>query len=485
MHISSLPNEYGIGSLGKEAFDFANSLHESGQRYWQLLPLGPTGFGDSPYQTFSAFAGNPYFIDIQTLVDDGLLTQSEVEPHRCEPCDTVDYGKLFETRGELLRQAFLRGADRFAVDLEEFCEQNSEWLEDYAVYMAIKKHFDMRPWTLWEDESIRRHEREAVENYKVQLADEIEFQKFLQFLFFMQWNRFKRYANDKGVYFIGDMPIYVSLDSSDVWANGEQFLLGDDGRPQWVAGVPPDYFTADGQLWGNPLYDWQRMKNDGYWWWLRRIRLTSRMFDVLRIDHFRGIESYWRVPAADKTARGGEWVKGPGMDLINAIKAQFSDIEIIAEDLGYLTKEVYELVEESGFPGMKVLQFAFDSRETSNYLPHTYPRHCVCYTGTHDNTTACGWFKEAKESDVATAIKYLGLNEQEGYNWGMIRGGMSSVADLFVAQMQDYLALSGSNRMNTPGTLGNWRWRMLPGAFDEELAAKIRDYTRMYDRLAD
>ncbi|NCB31438.1 MAG: 4-alpha-glucanotransferase, partial [Clostridia bacterium] len=359
-----------------------------------------------------------------------------------------------------------------------------DWLEDYALFMAIKAHLGMCSFPQW-PEDIRLRKPEAMAYYMETLAEDRSFYAYLQYLFFRQWDALKAYAARRGVKLIGDLPIYVSLDSADVWARPEIFQLGQDRQPVWVAGVPPDYFSADGQLWGNPIYDWEMLGKTGYDWWLSRIQGSMRLYDLLRIDHFRGLESYWRVKAGESTARNGEWVKGPGMALIQAIQRRFPGLPIIAEDLGYLTPEVRALVADSGYPGMKVLQFAFDCREPSDYLPHTYPRHCVCYTGTHDNTTVSAWFSEAAGDDVAMAKQYLGLNEREGLAWGMIRGGMGSVADLFIAQMQDYLALPASARMNTPGTIGgNWCWRMRPGATSPALARRIATYTRIYGRLS-
>ena len=482
--ISALPSPYGIGTLGKVAYAFADFLHAAGQKYWQLLPLGPTSYGDSPYQSFSTFAGNPYFIDLDLLAEEGLLDKEDLaaadwgnDPRY------VDYGKIYEVRFDVLRRAFLRGRERDREAVERFQAENP-WLKNYALYMAVKAHFGMKSWLEWPDEAIRVRAPEAVARYEKELAEDVAFYTYLQYLFFKQWGELREYIHSLGIRIIGDLPIYVAMDSADVWAEPEFFQLGEGNIPTEVSGVPPDYFSADGQLWGNPLYDYDRMRQDGFGWWIRRVEGASRLFDVIRIDHFRGLESYWAVPYGAETAREGRWRKGPGMDLVGVLTQWFHGLDIIAEDLGFLTPEVHQLLRDSGLPGMKVLEFAFDAREPSNYLPHTYERNCVCYVGTHDNETVMQWREQADRADVTFARKYLGLNEAEGFHWGMIRGGMSSVADTFVAQMQDYLGLGAEGRMNTPGTLGNnWRWRLLSGEASPALARKIRRYAHMYGRL--
>ena len=482
--ISALPSPYGIGTLGKAAYAFADFLHAAGQKYWQLLPLGPTSYGDSPYQSFSTFAGNPYFIDLDLLAEEGLLDKEDLaaadwgnDPRY------VDYGKIYEVRFDVLRRSFLRGRERDREAVERFQAENP-WLKNYALYMAVKAHFGMKSWLEWPDEAIRVRAPEAVARYEKELAEDVAFYTYLQYLFFKQWGELREYIHSLGIRIIGDLPIYVAMDSADVWAEPEFFQLGEGNIPTEVSGVPPDYFSADGQLWGNPLYDYDRMRQDGFGWWIRRVEGASRLFDVIRIDHFRGLESYWAVPYGAETAREGRWRKGPGMDLVGVLTQWFHGLDIIAEDLGFLTPEVHQLLRDSGLPGMKVLEFAFDAREPSNYLPHTYERNCVCYVGTHDNETVMQWREQADRADVTFARKYLGLNEAEGFHWGMIRGGMSSVADTFVAQMQDYLGLGAEGRMNTPGTLGNnWRWRLLPGEASPALARKIRRYAHMYGRL--
>ena len=484
MPISSLPSPHGIGTLGAEARKFVDFLADAGQSWWQILPVGPTSYGDSPYQSFSAYAGNPYFVDLDLLCEDGLLTPAEVNSVNwgTDPAK-VDYSAIYNSRFPLLHLAMERGWERDADKVAAFSEENASWLPDYALFMAVKRHFGMQSWTEWPDEDIRLRRPEAVARYQEELADDIRLFTYIQYLFFRQWEDLRSYAHEKGIGIIGDLPIYVAMDSADVWADPRAFQLDERNVPAEVAGVPPDYFTADGQLWGNPLYDWDAMKADGYTWWIRRIAGASRLYDILRIDHFRGPESYWAVPYGETTAKVGRWVKGPGMDLMNVLTEKFPNIQFIAEDLGYLTPEVRQLLEDSGLPGMKVLQFAFDSREAANYLPHTYPRHCVCYAGTHDNSTLMGWKDEAAPADIAMAREYLGLHDEEGFNWGVLRGGQSSVADLFIAQMQDYLGLGSEARMNTPGILGgNWQWRMLPGQITDELTARIARMTSLYGR---
>lgn len=484
MPVSSLPSPYGIGTLGKEAYAFVDFLKEAKQSWWQMLPVGPTSYGDSPYQSFSAYAGNPYFVDLELLREAELLTKEELDAVDWGSDSTkVDYEKIYQNRFLLLRKATDRGWERDLEAVKSFEKENQGWLPDYVLFMALKRHFGMKAWTEWEDEAIRLHQEGAVERYRKELVDDIQLFTYIQFLFFKQWNALRDYAHQQGIGIIGDMPIYVAMDSADVWADPGSFQLDERNVPVEVSGVPPDYFSADGQLWGNPLYDWDTMKEDGYGWWIRRIEGASHLYDVLRIDHFRGLESFWAVPYGETTAKVGHWVKGPGMDLINALTRRFPNIQFIAEDLGYLTPEVQQLLKDSGFPGMKVLEFAFDSREPSNYLPHTYSPHCVCYAGTHDNTTIMGWKHEAAPEDMAMAVRYLGLNEEEGFHWGMIRGGMSSVADLFVVQMQDYLGLGSEARMNTPGVLGNnWQWRLQKGQIDADLIERIAETAQIYGR---
>ncbi len=482
--ISSLPSPYGIGTFGKAAYEFADFLRKAGQTYWQMLPLGPTSYGDSPYQSFSAFAGNPYFIDLDMLIEDSLLTGEEVNSHAwgSEP-RYVDYGKIYESRFELLSLAKKRGWKRYEENINQFLDENISWLPNYVLFMACKRHFDMKSWQEWPDDALRLRDAAALSHYGSMLQDDIELFTFIQFLFYKQWNMLRDYIHQQGLAIIGDVPIYVAMDSADVWSEQEFFQLDEKGFPLEVSGVPPDYFSEDGQLWGNPLYDWDEMKADGYGWWIRRIDGAAKLFDVIRFDHFRGLESYWAVPFGETTAKNGQWHKGPGMELVSTLNGWFPNISFIAEDLGFLTPEVSQLLSDSGWPGMKVLQFAFDSGECSNYLPHTYNSNCVCYTGTHDNATLAEWHEDASDSDVAYATEYLGLHKEEGFNLGVIRGGMSSVAGLFIAPIQDYLGLGRFHRINTPGTTaGNWQWRLLPDEASDELAEGISYITKLYGR---
>ena len=483
MHITSLPNAYGVGSMGKCAYNFVDFLQKAGQSYWQILPLSPTGYGDSPYQAFSTYAGNHYLIDLDQLIREGLLTQEEVAVFNWGNDETrVDYGCLYENRSKVLRMAFARftaddGYDRFVV-------QNESWLSDYALFMALKAAFRGKPWQEW-SVSLMMRLPGVLDSYREELKGEIEFQYFLQYQFFRQWDALRRYANSKGIRIIGDVPIYVPLDSADVWANPRLFQLNESCRPVKVAGCPPDSFNADGQLWGNPLYDWDKMKAEDFDWWIRRLKAAQRMYDVVRLDHFRGFESYWAVPAGDGNAAGGAWEKGPGMDFVRTVQQNLPELRFIAEDLGFVTPEVRQLQKDSGYPGMKVLQFAFDSREEGNYLPYTYPENSVCYSGTHDNLTIAQWLEEAAAEDIAEAEDYLGLNEREGRVRGMLRGCMSSNSRLCIVQMQDYLELGGEARMNFPGTLSgnNWTWRAREGFIKETLTKRIYETTKRYGRL--
>ena len=473
MPVSSLPSPYGIGSLGAEAYRFVDFLAAAGQRYWQILPIGPTGYGDSPYQSFSAFAANPYFIDLDALEQRGLLTHDEIARFDFGPeaPEGIDYGALFRTRFAVLELAVRRfdaGEDAF----RDFCAANAFWLDDYALFMALKAENGMRAFSLW-PKDVRARRPAALAAARARLAGQVRFWQVVQYLFYEQWAALKAYANAKGVEFIGDIPIYVSPDSSDLWADPSLFQVDADGALTEVAGCPPDAFAADGQLWGNPLYNWD----------IRRLRHASAVYDVVRIDHFRGFESYYAIPARDKTAVNGVWRKGPGTAFIDVIRRKLPDVRIIAEDLGYLTDDVKALLRASGFPGMKVLQFAFDSREESDYLPHNYTQNSVVYTGTHDNTTTADWELSAPAGDVAFARRYLDVEGGADFTRRFIRAALASVSDTAVIPMPDWLGLGAEARINTPSTLGgNWLWRIDPAALTDALAADILALTKLYGR---
>ena len=469
----SLPSPYGIGTMGRAAYEFADFLHAAGQRYWQLLPLGPTGYGDSPYQSFSTYAGNPYFIDLELLAEDGLLTQAELsarewgnDPRR------VDYGAVYENRLPLLRLAKARGWQRDRDAVTAFAAQNAAWLPDYALFMALKERFGMKPWQQW-SEDIRLRRPEALKRCRAEAQEEIEFYTYVQFLFFRQWNALKAYVNGLGICIIGDVPIYVAMDSADVWAERAMFQLDSHGFPTEVAGVPPDYFSADGQLWGNPLYDWDAMRADGFRWWKDRIRGAAKRYDVVRLDHFRAISSYWVVPRGELTARGGHWAPGPGPALLQALHTAAPELELIAEDLGTIDDDVRRLVARSGCPGMRVLLFGFDPSGTSEHRPDRVRAHSVCYVGTHDNAPAAAW-AALGGADADYAMRCLGVYDVARLPEALLRAGMGSRAELFIAQMQDVLGLGAESRMNTPGTAaGNWVWRLLPGQADARTAARL------------
>ena len=480
MPVFSLPSPYGIGTFGKAAYDWVDFLARAKQTYWQVLPLGPTSYGDSPYQSFSAFAGNPYFIDPDLLVAAGLLSAKECAAAACGSDTKVDYAALYETRFALLQQAF----DRFTDDaaLTAFWHRHKSWLDDYALYTAIKAANGQHSWAEWPDD-VRLRRPDALAKARRTLLREQRFCVFLQYLFFTQWDALKTYAAAKGVRIIGDMPIYVAMDSADVWANSEIFQLDANKQPTEVSGCPPDGFSADGQLWGNPLYRWDVLAQSGYDWWMRRLAASFELFDTVRIDHFRGLESYYAIPHGAPNARNGRWRKGPGLDFIRAIRKQFRGRQIIAEDLGFLTPSVRQLLRRSGYPGMKVLQFAFDTREESDYLPHNYQKNCVVYTGTHDNDTMLGWLQTARRADVRFARRYLDIHHRDDEQWAFIRAAIASVADLAVIPMQDYLGLGGEARINTPSTLGgNWVWRMAPGSASDALAARIAGLCSLFGR---
>ena len=481
--ITALPSPYGIGTMGGAARDFILFLQRAGQRYWQILPIGPTSYGDSPYQSFSSFAGNPYLIDLDDLRQDGLLELSEYADDfwGADPC-RIDYALLYRQRFSTLQKAVGR-LDPADTGLLEFCQTQAYWLEDYALFMALKDYHGGISWHQW-PEALQLRRPEALGRARSLLQKQIHFWKCVQYLFFRQWGRLKEFANSHGVLIIGDLPIYVANDSADVWANPEQFQLDAHRNPTEVSGCPPDGFSADGQMWGNPLFDWERMRREDYRWWLRRIHYQLQIFDVLRIDHFRGFDAYYAIPA-DGSAKDGHWEPGPGIDFFRTVASKLGQVNIIAEDLGFLTESVYQLLRDTGFPGMKILQFAFDSRDTgSGYLPHCYPQHCVVYTGTHDNDTILGWMASAPKQDVERAIRYLRLTPQEGYHWGMMRSAWASVADLTIIQLQDVLGLGSQARINTPSTIGgNWVWRCRAGSCSDRLADQLHQEMELYGRL--
>lgn len=488
MPVSSLPSRFGIGGFSKEAYDFVDFLAASGQTLWQILPLGPTGYGDSPYQSFSTFAGSPYYISLDTLIEDGLLTEEE-----CSSVDfgndtkKVDYEKIYNTRFQLLRKAFERVDLKRDSEYKVFVEDNKQWLEDYVMYMAIKDSLKGVSWIEW-DEEIRLRKPKAMAKYKKKLAEDIAFYSYQQYLFSKQWMALKEYANQKGIHIVGDIPIYVAFDSADTWANPELFQLDGENIPIAVAGCPPDAFSATGQLWGNPLYKWDYHEETGFAWWIRRLAHCFQIYDIVRIDHFRGFDEYWAIPYGDETAENGMWKKGPGYKLFEAMKKALGNRAVIAEDLGFLTPSVLKLVKKTGYPGMKVLQFAFDASGDSDYLPHHYTNNCVVYTGTHDNDTVNGWIasmnSKKDKKDLAFARKYLNVRRNADLCESLIRTALGSVADTAIIPMQDYLELGSEARVNTPSTLGgNWEWRMEHDACTEELSAHMLELVHIYGRF--
>ena len=488
--VFSLPGKYGIGRLGKDAFWFTDRLKEAGQSYWQILPTGPTGYGDSPYQPFSTFAGNPYFIDIEGFPDYVLKSERLMEEEKAfrEDARYVNYEKLYERNRAVLYEAYqvenYCGIEKNYPDFSEFCEKNSFWLKDYAMYMSIKEENGGLPWYDWEDE-LKLREKSALEAAERRLGDSIRFYFWQQYHFMKQWKKLKEYANENGISIIGDIPIYVSADCADAWANPKLYQFDERCRPKSVAGVPPDAFSETGQLWGNPVYDWNYHKQTDYKWWTLRIEHAFSMYDVLRIDHFRGFDEYYCVPFVDKDAKNGHWEKGPGLEFFKRIKEKLGEKPIIAEDLGLLTDSVRKLVKDTGFPGMKVLEFAFSTSERSDYLPYKWDKNCVAYTGTHDNETLYTWFDELTEDELSFVTDYLDLSGRERieYNDAMIRLLLGSVADTAIIPMQDWLGLDCNSRINTPSTLGlNWKWRLKKEDFSEKQAEKMRKLTELYER---
>ncbi|MGN0376739.1 MAG: 4-alpha-glucanotransferase [Suilimivivens sp.] len=469
LSVTSLPSPYGIGSLGRTAYDFVDLLVEMKQKYWQVLPLGPTGYGDSPYQSFSAFAGNPYLIDLDLLVTEGLLKKKEVSSCNFgDKTETVDYGLLYENRYKVLRRAFKR-FDKSTEIYKKFCCENKFWLNDYSLYMAVKNSQGGKSWLEWEA-PLRNRDRETLQNCKKELKKEIGFWKFLQFKFFEQWGALKDYANEKGIKIIGDIPLYVALDSADVWADRKQFRLDKEGRPTEVAGCPPDAFSDDGQKWGNPLYDWEGMEKDGFSWWQQRMKANGRLFDIIRIDHFIGVARYYSIPAGDPNARGGRWNRGPGRKLTDMIGKALGKNRIIAEDLGVAVPAVKKLLKKTGWPGMKILLFAFDGNTKNEHLPYNYESgNMVVYAGTHDNETIVGYFAQKTEEELAFIYDLLNIKTRDEIPDAIIRTAYGSVADIVIMQMQDILKLGNEARMNFPSTVGtNWQWRFTEGSLTDD-----------------
>ena len=482
--VFSLPSKYGIGTFGKEAYNFIDKLKEGKHSYWQVLPHGPTGFGDSPYMAYSTFAGNAYFIDLDMLVEEGYLTEEDCtslswgdNPSR------VDYDAVSKGRKKLLKLAYTNGKNIFKTKAyKTFEENNAHWLGDYALYMALRDE-NNGPWTQWRTEEKLREEA-AMEAAKERLKEEIGYYCFVQFMFFEQWAALKKYANKNGVQLIGDIPIYLGLDSADVWANKHLFDLKKDGQPKEVAGCPPDAFSKTGQLWGNPLYLWKAHKEEGFSWWISRVKALFNMYDVVRIDHFRGFEKFYSIPAKDKTAENGKWKKGPGIELFDAIKAELGDVKIIAEDLGYITPGVRKLLDETGYPGMKIMQFAFTKGVESDYLLHNHIKNCVVYTGTHDNQTAKGWYESLTWEEQNYSGQYMMFYTEKWEKNRFIRHTLSSPANLVMVSLQDYLELGDEARINTPGTaVDNWQWRLKPEQFDDETCRYMAYVAELYYRV--
>ncbi len=484
MPVFSLPSQYGIGCFSKEAYQFVDFLKEAGQTYWQILPLGPTGYGDSPYQAFSTFAGNPYFIDLNDLAERGYIDKEELETYDFGGNEEyIDYEKLYTSRFQVLRKAYANSHIADDCKFKAFCDKNDYWLTDYALYMAIKGTMDNQSYDRWPDE-LRTRKQNALKAFADKNTNEILFYKFQQYMFYEQWMRLKKYANENGIEIIGDIPIYVALDSADTWSNPSLFQFDNEGKPKAVAGCPPDAFSETGQLWGNPLYDWEYHRKTGYDWWLRRIAYCFELYDVVRIDHFRGFDEYYAIPYGDKTAEFGHWEKGPGYDLFKEMKEKLGDKHVIAEDLGFLTKSVIRLLKRTGYPGMKVLQFAFDASGESNYLPHNYDKNCVVYTGTHDNDTTPGWYAEMPANDKKFAKQYLNFKGNKSCELHFIRAALASVAETAIIPMQDYIGAGSEARINHPSTIGaNWKWRMKNTVLSNSaLSKEIFEMSHLYGR---
>lgn len=482
MHISSVPGNTGIGTLGKNSYRFVDFLKETKQTYWQILPVGPTSYGDSPYQSFSTFAGNPYFIDLEILAEEGWLSKEDYESVNWGHPNYIDYGLIYVERHKIFQKLQDNFEKKPCPEFNAFCEENKFWLEDYALFMAVKDAHNGISFDQWED-GIKCRKPESMAEWKEKCARRCAYYKILQFFFYRQWNALKKYANDNGIRIIGDIPIYVAADSADVWSDPSQFSIDQDMKPVEVAGCPPDAFSADGQLWGNPVYNWENMKKTDYQWWKNRIRSCLSLYDVVRIDHFRGFESFYAIPYGRSDAKIGEWKKGPGIDLFNSLKKEFGKMNVIAEDLGFLTEEVKQLLRDSTFPGMKILQFAFDSREASDYIPYKYTANSVVYTGTHDNDTVYGWTSSAPAESVENAKRYLRVDTNEEVVSEMMVQGMASVSNTCILTVQDLLCLGSEARINTPSTVGNnWKWRL--GSLEELSKTKefLTKYTELYGR---
>lgn len=480
--VSSLPSPYGIGTFGKAAYEFVDQLVEAGQKYWQVLPLGPISYGDSPYQSFSAFAGNPYFIDLDMLCEEGLLKVDELRYIKWEErLDRVEYGLLWEQRYGVLKRAFIRSNHKTTEKFQHFLEENAQWIQDYGLFMACKEHFENVEWLKW-DKDIRFRQSEALQRYCKTFSQEIEFYQFLQYKFYEQWSSLKKYANEHGVEIIGDMPIYVALDSVDVWVNPGLFKLDEERNPVCVAGCPPDAFSDDGQKWGNPLYNWKVMEVEEFAWWKRRMEAAAKLFDVVRIDHFIGIVRYYVIPADDSARKGWfEW--GPGEKLIRALDEARGRTKIIAEDLGVVIPQVGELLEKAGYPGMKVIEFAFDGNTDNPYLPHMYQKNCVVYGGTHDNETLVGYYDNLSVDNLAYALQYTDCSNRADLIEKVFLMAYRSVADTVIFQMQDVLEKGNETRMNLPATIGeNWRWRLTEGEFTKEKRNWLKSLSIIYGR---
>jgi 4-alpha-glucanotransferase len=486
LHPTSLPGPDGIGDLGPEAYRWVDFLNRTGCQFWQVLPLGPTGYGDSPYQCFSAFAGNPYLISTTILLDEGLLTKSDLAERPGFPLERVDYGPVIDWKLKITRRSFQHFQSgqntKIKTAFEKFKVKESRWLEPFAIFMAIKDQHGGVAWSEW-PAGLRKRDPNVLKAFKKEFAQEIDFQSYLQFMFYHQWRALHDYAASKGIRIIGDIPIFVAYDSADVWVHKELFHLDEEGLPEVVAGVPPDYFSETGQLWGNPLYNWEVHQENGYQWWIDRMEAVLNQVDIVRLDHFRGFEAYWEIPYGNETAVEGQWVKGPEQDFFKAVKKEMGELPIIAEDLGVITEEVIEMRKAFNLPGMKILQFAFASDPDDDFLPHNYPVNCVAYTGTHDNNTSRGWYDNAPEREKDLCRRYLARSGQD-ISWSMIRVLWQSVAAWVLAPMQDFLSLGEWARMNYPGNpSGNWDWRMHPDAISEGLVKRLYDTNYLYGRL--